>query len=299
MVALVYAVCCVVWGSTWAAIRVGLEDLPPMAFAASRITLVALLLLPSFFTQRRRLLPGQLTALYAIGVLQFGVSFAFVFAAETRVDSGLTAVLFGTYPLFAVAVARILLPEEKLSTEHLVAIAMGLVGLAIMHLGGAPLGGRAAGWATLLPIGSALVSAVASVATKKLAVSVPPLLTLSLNAQSGALTLWLLHLLFERDLTWSYSPRSVGLIAYLAVFGSIVAYGGLLWLLPRIPIALVGFMTFVEALFSVILGRVVLDEHPEPSVLVGSGVVLLSILVAASREWRRREGGPPRPAEGS
>src|SRR5260370_40407301 len=94
-----YLACCVLWGSTWLVIKLGLRGLPPLLFAASRMSLAAALLFP--FALRAgllRLRGVDWLAIGGIGLLQIGIPYALLFAAQQWVPSGLSAVLVAPFP---------------------------------------------------------------------------------------------------------------------------------------------------------------------------------------------------------
>ncbi len=280
MVALVacYALCCLIWGSTWAVIRFGLgTGLPPLEFAAIRMSLVTLLLAPLVWRHRAGLSRQRLLTLLWIGLVQFGFNFALIFTAEEHVDSGLTAVLFGTYPIFLVVFTRLFLPGELLRPRHLVGIGFGFAGVAMMNLSSEHLSGGAF---ALFPVAAAAACAYASVLTKRSASDVPPLVILGVNAASGAVALWIMHLAWEGSAELSLTWQGAAAMGYLVVFGSLVAFGCLLWLLTRIPLAILGFITFFESVVAVFLGMLWLDERPSGRALLGMLLVLAGMTAA-------------------
>src|SRR5438045_3634948 len=119
-VAAAFLALCVIWSSTWLAIKVGLRDLPPISFVASRFTIAVTVLL-AISVGRVRLLParrGDLILLAYTGVLMFAVNYALLFWAELHVSSGLSAVLQATIPIFGMVFAHFILPDEPLRGQR-------------------------------------------------------------------------------------------------------------------------------------------------------------------------------------
>src|SRR5205085_4473877 len=126
----VYAGLCAIWGSTWLAIKIGLRDLPPLRFAGMRMALACLLLTPFALARSGpRSSPAQRRWIAWAGFLQIGVAYACLFVAEQWIDSGLTALLFATFPIFVGVFAHYLLPDEPLTGRRLAAAALGPAGL--------------------------------------------------------------------------------------------------------------------------------------------------------------------------
>ncbi len=119
-VAAAYLTLCVIWSSTWLAIKIGLRDLPPISFVALRFAIAVVVLL-AISVGRVRLLPlrrGDLKMLAYTGVLMFAVNYALLFWAELHVSSGLSAVLQATIPIFGMVFAHYLLPGEPLRWQR-------------------------------------------------------------------------------------------------------------------------------------------------------------------------------------
>ena len=115
-----YLVLCIVWSSTWLAIKVGLRDLPPISFVAIRFV-IAIAVLVAVSIGRFRLLPlrrPDYLLLCFTGLLMFGLNYPLLFWGEKYVSSGLAAVLQATIPIFGLLFAHWLLPEEPLRWQR-------------------------------------------------------------------------------------------------------------------------------------------------------------------------------------
>src|ERR1700720_4024675 len=129
-----YAVLCIVWSSTWLAIKVGLRDLPPISFVAIRF-LIAIVVLVAVSLGRVRLLPARgadYLLLASTGVLMFAVNYGLLFWAELHVSSGLAAVLQATIPIFGMLSAHLMLPDEPLQLHKLLGALLALGGVAMI-----------------------------------------------------------------------------------------------------------------------------------------------------------------------
>src|ERR1700730_2483460 len=130
-----YVACCILWGSTWLVIKLGLRDLPPLLFAAPRMDPAAALLFP--FAVRAGLLRLRRLdwlAIGGIGLLQIGIPYALLFAAQQWVPSGLSAVLFATFPVWLLLLARVILPNHLLRPRAVAAAGLGLGGIVILEV---------------------------------------------------------------------------------------------------------------------------------------------------------------------
>src|SRR5213080_4703195 len=125
---------CIVWSSTWLAIKIGLRDLPPISFVAIRF-LIAITALVAVSIGRTRLLPlcrGEYVVLAITGILMFAVNYTLLFWAELHVSSGLAAVLQATIPIFGIFFAHWMLPDEPMRLRKLAGSLLALGGVAII-----------------------------------------------------------------------------------------------------------------------------------------------------------------------
>src|SRR6266498_5434200 len=133
-VPLAWLTLCVVWSSTWLVIKVGLQDLPPISYAAIRFVIAVIVLL-AISLGRVRLLPrrgSDYVILAFTGVLMFAVNYGLLFWGEKYVSSGLAAVLQATIPIFGMLFAHLLLPEEPMRWQRLAGALLALGGVALI-----------------------------------------------------------------------------------------------------------------------------------------------------------------------
>ncbi|MGH9368448.1 MAG: DMT family transporter [Thermoanaerobaculia bacterium] len=283
----VYVFCCLVWGSTWLVIKIGLRDLPPFHFAALRMALACLLMAPFAFA-RGVPAPGpeERRWIAICGFLQIGVAYAFVFTASQWIPSSLAALLFCSFPIWVGLFAHWLLPHEPLTARTLASSALGLLGVAVIQgpdvaeaLRSRPgpllLGG-------LCVLGSAVVSAVANVLNKRHFAAVSPYRNVWGQTLTGAAFLALLALLFERGAPLHWTASSLLALSYLAIFGTAIAFAGLFWLLPRVPVAVIGTIPLTDTMIAVLLGALILGERLVGRVLLGGALILFGVVLAAS-----------------
>lgn len=283
----VYLLCCAVWGSTWMVIKIGLRDLPPFHFAAIRMGIACLLMAPFAFG-RGAVGPGRRTGAWIAfcGLLQIGVSYALIFTASQWIASSLSALLFCSFPIWVGLFAHWLLPHEPLTARTVSASALGLAGVAViqgpavreaLHARPGPLliGG-------LCVLGSAIVCAVANVLNKKHFARVSPYQNVWGQTLVGAAFLSVLTALFERGAPMRWTGSSVLALSYLAVFGTAMTFAGLFWLIPRVPVAVIGTIPLTDTVIAVLLGVTVLGETLSGRVLAGGALILLGVLLAAT-----------------
>jgi drug/metabolite transporter (DMT)-like permease len=293
----VYIFLCAVWGSTWLVIRVGVRDLPPLWFAAMRMGLACLLLTPLAW-RRSAVSPtkSEWGAVAWSGLLQIGISYAAVFLAAERIESSLSALLFGSFPIWTGIFAHRLLPEEPWNRWTAAAALIGVAGVGVIEAPAAvrALSGEAGPLFVggLLVLSSAFISGYANVLVKKRLGRVPPVLNVWGQTLVGSVFLLSAALLFERGAPLRWSASSVASLAYLSVLGTAVAFVALFWLVPRVPVAVIGSIPLVDTLIAVLLGAIVLGETLSARILAGGAMIVAGVLLATRSAPARKSGEP-------
>jgi drug/metabolite transporter (DMT)-like permease len=281
-----------IWSSTWVAIKIGLEDCPPLLGAGARFALAGLALLIVAGIQRRPLRTDwPLAAVLALA--PFAFAYGLVYWGEQYVPSGLAAVLFGILPLYVAMLGALLLPDEPLRAPLVLGVAIGIGGLALAFLESVELGSaeKAALGATALalaPIGAA----IGNVAQKRRAAELDAVVLNGWAMLWGGLLLLPASALSEDWGDFVWSAESVGSIAYLALFGSAVAFVTLTVLLRHISVMAMSFLAMVLPFGALLFGAALYDESITLRALAGAALVAAGLLIA---QWSRR--GRRSPAE--
>ncbi|MBJ6761387.1 EamA family transporter [Myxococcaceae bacterium JPH2] len=281
-IAVAYCICFLLWGSTWAVVKVGLQDLPPLHFVGTRMLVAGLALLPFARAGAAALDVRTGWRIVGLGLLQLTIPFGFLFTAQQWIPSSWSALLFSTFPVWLLLMGRVLMPDQPLTARKLVAAGLGLAGVVVLQhtqLGSLSMSGTAllGGLFTLV---AAAVVAVANVLVRQHMSHVPPhVLTFGQTLSSGVLLLGAAAL-FEQGQPSHWTPRAIGALLYLALGGTVLTYQCLYWLLPRISLTALGAMALLDTLVAVVLGVVVLDEPLTSSLLVGGALILTSAALA-------------------
>src|SRR4051812_38996930 len=167
---------CLIWSSTWLAIKFGLRDLPPVSFVAIRF-LIAVAVLLAISIGRVPLLPrnrGDFKLLAWTGVLMFCVNYALLFWAELYVSSGLSAVLQATIPIFGMVFAHFVLPNEPLRRARSAGALVALGGVAVICSRLFDFGGLLAFWGGVAIVFGAAGAAFSNVLLKARAIRLAP-----------------------------------------------------------------------------------------------------------------------------
>lgn len=277
----------VIWGSTYLAIRVMVETLPPLLGAGARFTVAGAVLLAVLALRRgasavavdRRQLAGALL----IGLLLPGAN-AVVTVAEQKVPSGLAALLIATVPLWVLLLRK--LWGEAVSRASLGAVLVGFAGVALLLRPG-----EQSGDATVVGlaacVGAAVMWASGSFASRKVALPAHPLVSVGWQMLLGGVLCTAAGLMVGEagDVEPSaFSVRSVAALAYLVVIGSWVGYSAYAWLLQNAPLSKVATYAYVNPVVAIFLGWVILDERVTAVTIVAASVIVASVALVVRSE---------------
>jgi drug/metabolite transporter (DMT)-like permease len=279
-----------IWGTTWAAIRVGLEGVPPFTGVALRFAIAGALLLAVAPALGVRLGRGrhELSLWLVNGLLSFCISYSVVYWCEQYIPSGLAAVLFATYPLFVAALAHVLLPGERLAPGGALGLPLGFAGVAVIFSDDLRLlGGEAVQRAALVMLVSPLVSALATVVVKRWGADVHPLSLAAVPMLLAGLVMGGVALVVERGRPLDLDARSLGALLYLALLGSAVTFTIYYWLLARVAATRLALITYLIPIVAVAVGAVALDEPLRPRLLLGSALVLAGVVTVSRSRLAR------------
>jgi putative membrane protein PagO len=292
VVAVLYVLICLIWGSTWLAIKVGLAGVPPFLGAGLRFVLSATIVGLVLAARRRRieLTRDDKVCVLSLGLLVFWLDYACVYWAELHISSGLTAVLFSTMPLMTALLSAFWTRSETLSARKLVGILVAVAGTALLFWPHERLGVmQALGMLSTL-IGS-LCAAINLVAMKKHGRHSDPFVLNFFGMGLGAVCLLLMSAALEPWTTVVWTRSNVLAILYLSVFGSVIAFSAYYYLIKRMDATIVSFSTLIIPIVALALGRAVLHETVAPAAVLGVMTILAGVGIAILP----RKVGRPRP----
>lgn len=277
---LVWLILALIWSTTWIFIKIGLDDIPPIAFAAARflvsVGILAILIKVQGIAMPKTRSEWKLIAL--TGVLQFSINYSLVFWSEQHISSGLAAVLQATISVFGLILAWLMLPDERITPQKIIAVVLGIVGVAIIFFDQL----RVENWMAFagcaaIVIG-AYVAAQASILVKAKAADIHPASLVFSQMLCGLPAIIIYSLLAEGDpLMFNWSWKAIACVLYLAVFGTVAAFWLYYWLLARIESTKAMMISLVTPLLAVVIGWLVLGEKLPPQTGFGGLLIIASI----------------------
>jgi drug/metabolite transporter (DMT)-like permease len=281
---LAFAIIYFVWGSTFFAIRIGVQEVPPFLLAAMRFLAAGLVLYLWMLAQRERSPNGrQWLSVLVLATLIFVGDYGLVFWAEQRVPSGVTAVMLATIPVFMALSEIILLHTQRLTLRLSVALLLGIAGVAVLisrslHLGGAPVDSSGA----LALLIASLSWSIASVLTRKLPLPASKVMSSGVQMLAGGVLLALTSASlgeFHQFHASAVSRAAWLALLYLIVAGSIVAFTAYVWLIHHESPTRVGTYAYVNPVIAVLLGYFAGDEALGLRTVLGTFCVLISVVL--------------------
>lgn len=275
-----------VWGSTYLAMRVGVRTLPPFLLGAARFFLAGVLLWGFAASKgltrhakghwRRSAIAGSLLLVGGNGGVVWSVQY---------IPSGLAALVVGSVPLWIVAIewAR---GVRKPTLKVMLGLVAGLTGMAVLLLPDVLASLRHPGQSPHHALGIVVVLlaslswSLGSLYSRQIRIEAAPSLAPAMQTLVGG---FLLLVLSGITGEWqSFSFRQVGAsgilsVAYLVVFGSLIAYSAYIWLLQVVAPARVATYAFVNPVVAVLLGCVILDEPLDARMLVAAAIVIAGV----------------------
>lgn len=275
-----------VWGSTYLAIAIAVQTLPPLFYSGIRFS-TAGLLLAAWLAFRRvdlRVTRRELGGAAAVGTLLLAGGNGLVNVGERTVPSGVAALIVASIPLWIVLYRMI--AREHVGRDLLAGVLLGLVGVAILVVPGG-LNGTIDPVGALILFGATLSWALGTFLSPRLSTPRHALVSTAYQMISGGIVLIVVALgggeLAHVDPA-KISVQSLIAFGYLVVFGSLIAYSAYTWLLQNASVSLVSTYAFVNPVVAVILGALVLAEPVTPNVLIGAAVIVVAVAFIVFRQ---------------
>ncbi len=276
---LAWAAICLIWGTTYLAIRIGVHDFPPVLFAGLRWIIAGPILI-LILRLRGYKLPTlkDIKHLAVVGILLLGFGNGMVVFAEQWVPSGLTALLISTDPLWIVGIESLLPGGPKLNFKIVIGVLLGLAGVILIF--GSNL---TAVWDIQYVLGilALMVCVLAwssgTLYSKYKKVSVHPLMGAAVQMTIAGTGLSLLGVIIGEPSYLHLTQNGALSFLYLLIFGSFIAYGSYIYAVANLPVAFVSTYAYINPVIALFLGWVILDENLNYLMIIGAIVILIGV----------------------
>jgi len=254
----VFVALCLIWGSSWLAIKVGLNSLPPFLFAGMRfaVAFLFLLFLLPFLHARFPRDSFSWGVMILLGILQIALAYGLLFWGEQYTSSGLAAVLSATFPFFVILGSG-LTKAESVTRRNVWGTLVAFLGVGLMF------------WRSLLPgqgsaepsllgaiaiVGSAASTGIGTVIVKKYSRRIHPATNTLVQSAAGAVALVFVGIASERRIGLAFDPIAIAAVLYLGVIGTALAFVGWYWLINETTATNSSLILLITPVIAVLLG---------------------------------------------
>lgn len=278
---------CLVWGSTWIALKISLEGLPPFLGAGLRFAVAAAILLLLVLVKRipLKIKARELWLIVATGLLMYGADYGLVYWGAQYLTAGATAIFFSTFSLFTIIWSNFIFRQEAFSWHKFTGVAVGFVGILVVFFdqliitrfniniamaAAAVIFGAAAGGAALVMV-------------KKFLSKINPLLLTLYQMVTGIFILLVIGSTVEDLHLIRLSQRVVTAVLYLGIVGSALAFTIFYWLLQRLSAITLSLIIYITPLVALVGDYFFFSEVLPPRSVAGMAVVFLGIWLTQVR----------------
>jgi drug/metabolite transporter (DMT)-like permease len=300
MVILAFGLVYLFWGSTYLAIDIAVQNIPPALMCALRFFVAGFVMLAVCAATGRKIFysPRQIALAAVVGLLLLMGGNLTLSYAELAVSSGLAALIIAITPLWFLVLDSLLLGDHHISNRGKAGLFLGILGLFVLvwpQLQAGSLGRREL-WASISLIGGSFSWALGSVLSKRWQSGMDVFSSTGWQIVAAGAGNFIFAL-FNGDLnrvTWT--ARGLGAVAYLVVCGSWIGYTAYIWLLEHVPTSKVSTYAYVNPVVAVFLGWLILHERVDRFILAGSVIVVLSVILVTSAKVREKRAAGELPA---
>jgi drug/metabolite transporter (DMT)-like permease len=285
---------CLIWGTTYLAIKVALDTVPPFLMGGLRY-FIGGLILAGLLRLRGHALPrlSEWRTLAVLGVFMLLIGNGGVVWGEQYVTSGLTAVLIATSPFWMVGVDGLVTTGRQLHARQWTGLGVGFFGIVLLVWPDI-VTSRTAGWSVLAGLVSVQCAcagwAIGSAYTRRHVMPKDVLGSAALQMIFGGLYMLIIGSVLGEWHELSFTPKTSLALAYLTLAGSVVAFAAYSYALQHLDIAVVSLYTYVNPIIAVALGTLVLAEPFHTRMLVAGAVIVVGIVAVGPGERVNSKG---------
>jgi drug/metabolite transporter (DMT)-like permease len=278
---LAYIAVCVIWGTTYLAIKIGVTDLPPFLFAGLRWITAGIILIGYLYLRGYNFpVKDDLIHLFIVGISLLGFGNGFVVIAEQWLPSGLTSLLITTIPIWVVIIEMLLPNSPKINFLVVLGIIIGTSGVVLIFWNDLDKIFNSDYFLGILSMfGAVVVWVIGSLWSKYKKVTVKPLMGATFQMLfAGVVQVFLGSLLGE----WSefhFTQDSFYAFAYLVLIGSLFGYTSFIYAIAHLPVSFVSTYTYVNPIIALYLGWLVLNEEINIILFAATALILGGVVI--------------------
>ncbi len=288
---ILYALLCIIWGTTWLALKISLNYIPPIFGLGLRFTISSIILWPILLRKKPKINRSStaIKVYLSFSLLSFVAAYSLTYWGAQFIYSSLASIIWALLPIFVSIIAHFMLPSEPLTLRRFGGGLFGLAGVAfILSSNG---GQKEVQMIGVLAIFLAVVLASGpNVYLKKHYKIVNPLHVNVISQTIAAIVLLPLSFLLEKPMATIWNSTSIITLIYLAIFGTVITWTIYFWLYNHISVNQISTLGLVPPVFASIIGWIFLGETYGYELFIGGALVLLGVYLIHSRQVPGREG---------
>ena len=282
-----YAILCFIWGTTWIILKKSLIDGTPPFFGSGFSFFFGGIILWGIILYKRdfpsfKALPLQLYLQF--GLLNLTICYGLTYWATQFIYSSLSALIWAGFPLCVAVFSYFMLPDEVFTKKKIISLFLGTIGALLILKEGLNFKGEQVVIGILMVVIAVIIAGYPNVYLKRYSNAVT---SLHLNAVSqliAGITLLIISFIFESDQKMVWNNFNIFALAYLTIFGSLIAWYIYFWLFPHISMSQISYIAFFPPVLASILGWIFLDEKLSILAILGGGFVIFGAVLVNLNE---------------
>jgi len=282
-----YAILCFIWGTTWIILKKSLIDGTPPFFGSGFRFFFGGIILWGIILYKRdfpsfKALPLQLYLQF--GLLNLTICYGLTYWATQFIYSSLSALIWAGFPLCVAVFSHFMLPDEVFTKKKIISLFLGTIGALLILKEGLNFKGEQVVIGILMVVIAVIIAGYPNVYLKRYSNAIT---SLHLNAVSqliAGITLLIISFIFESDQKMVWNNFNIFALAYLTIFGSLIAWYIYFWLFPHISMSQISYIAFFPPVLASILGWIFLDEKLSILAILGGGFVIFGAVLVNLNE---------------
>ncbi|MEW5815087.1 MAG: EamA family transporter [Spirochaetota bacterium] len=281
---------CVIWGSTYLAIRIGVSDLPPELFMGIRFVIAGGIMIGITLIRKRNFpVAKDVLKISVVGLFLLTGANGLVAYAEQWVHSGITALILAILPLFIACIELFIPGRSRLDYKGWIGLLAGFGGVAVLVLSGSNIDSINISGAIML-VAAALLWAIGSVYSKSFSPSGSITSQIGIQMLAGGLFQCVNGILLGEVARFHFTAKGFGAFLYLIMVGSLLGYSSYIYVLKNWSAAKAGTFAYVNPIVAVFLGAVVLSEQITLMIILASILILGGVFLVQISKSRYKAG---------
>ena len=277
-----FTIICLLWGSSWAAVKIGLESIPPLLSLGIRFT-IASAILGLIVILKHLVIPTEKKFWFLVLTMvltSFTIPFVLIYWGQVRIASGLASVLFATYPLWVALISHFLLPKEQITFVRIIGIVIGFLGVVFIFDNAFFSLSLSMVYGIVLIFVGAIIQAFGLVLLRRLGEHAHPITLNFCSMTLSALPLLAASYIFEDYSTIAFNAAAIESLLYLSLFCTVITFVIYFWLVKHVEAVILSLSAFITPVIAVVIGVIIMGERITHGLYIGSALVLIGVAFA-------------------